>query len=97
MCFYCEKGNIAGKSHTHHRGVAGGRWKKKAPKTLRVFKPNLQPVTIIENETEFKVKLCTKCIKRIKKDTLEGKRPFLHLVTLSEEAIPKTQPVKATA
>jgi ribosomal protein L28 len=96
MCFYCEKGNMSGKSHTHHRGVAGGRWKKKAPKTLRVFKPNLQPVTIIEKETEFSVKLCTKCIKRIKKDTLEGKKPFLHLVTLAKEA-PTTGPTQATA
>lgn len=68
-----------GRSHTHHRGVAGGRWKKRAQKTLRVFKPNLQPVTIIENGKKKKVKLATKTIKRIKKDILEGKKPVVEL------------------
>lgn len=66
-----------GRSHTHRRGVAGGRWKKKAPKTKRIFKANLQPTTIIEKGQELQVKLCAKCIKRIKKDISEGKKPFL--------------------
>lgn len=68
-----------GRSHTHKRGVAGGRWKKKAPKTLRLFKPNLQKMTIFEKGEEKRIKLCTKCLKRIKKDVKDGKRPFLQL------------------
>ncbi|HLL60441.1 MAG TPA: L28 family ribosomal protein [Candidatus Nitrosocosmicus sp.] len=96
FCFYCEKGNIRGTSHTHHRGVAGGRWKKRAPKTLKIFKPNLQPVTVVQDNEQFAVKLCTKCIKRIKKDSSEGKKPFLNLVTTSiakekEEVVNSTQ------
>jgi ribosomal protein L28 len=88
-CFNCEKGNIRGRSHTHHRGVAGGRWKKKAPKTLRVFKPNLQAVTIEESGAQLSVKLCTKCIKRIKKDTVDGKKPFFHLANLTHTEVPQ--------
>lgn len=80
ICYHCGKKTVHGRSHTHHRGVAGGRWKKKAPKTPRLFKANLQPVKIVENGKIKRVKLCTKCLKRIKKDIKEGKTPFLQLV-----------------
>lgn len=80
FCFHCGKGAIYGKSHTHHRGVAGGRWKKKATKTSRLFKPNLQPVEIVEDGAVMRVQLCTKCLKRIKKDMTENVIPFLQLV-----------------
>ena len=79
-CYHCGKGLLFGRRHTHHRGVAGGRWKKRAPKTRRIFEPNLQRVTILESRKEISVKLCTKCLKRVKKDTREGKRPFVQLV-----------------
>ncbi len=86
VCFNCEKGSVRGRSHSHHRGVAGGRWKKRAPKTIRVFKPNLQNVTVSVSENQVSIKLCTKCIKRIKKDTIDGKKPFLNLVSLQEKS-----------
>lgn len=79
VCFICGKGTILGRSHTHHRGVAGGRWKKRATKTNRLFKANLQPVTVIESGEQFRIRLCTKCIKRIRKDAADGKRPLLKL------------------
>lgn len=78
-CYNCGKGIIFGRRHTHHRGVAGGRWKKRAPKTRRIFYPNLQHVDIVQDGKTKRVKLCTKCLKRIKKDLSEGKRPFLQL------------------
>lgn len=78
-CYHCGKTTLFGRSHTHHRGVAGGRWKKRAQKTQRVFKPNLQAVVVLTNKGESRVKLCMKCLKRIKKDVSEGKTPFLHL------------------
>jgi len=77
-----------GRSHTHHRGVAGGRWKKRAPKTNRVFKANLQPMAIIEDGDTVRVRLCTKCIKRVRKDMSDGKKPFLqfaHVLKPSKE------------
>lgn len=90
-CYHCEKGVLFGRSHTHHRGVAGGRWKKRAPKTQRIFIANLQPVEIIENGKVKKIKLCTKCLKRIKKDIAEGVRPFLTIAKYQSSA--KERPV----
>ncbi|PIP64306.1 hypothetical protein COW96_03275, partial [Candidatus Roizmanbacteria bacterium CG22_combo_CG10-13_8_21_14_all_33_16] len=84
-CYHCQKGIIHGHSHTHHRGVAGGRWKKRAQKTARIFFPNLQKVEVIENGETKNVKLCTKCLKRIKKDIRDKKQPFLTVVKLQEE------------
>ena len=79
-CYHCGKGVLHGRSHTHHRGVAGGRWKKRAPKTQRVFKPNLQKAQIMEDGKQITVKLCAKCIKRVRKDVREGVKPFLTLI-----------------
>jgi ribosomal protein L28 len=67
ICDICEKHKRVGRSQKHGRGVAGKRWKKRAPSTSRVFKPNLQNKTVIINGKKKKMKLCTKCIKRIKK------------------------------
>jgi len=78
-CYHCGKGVMHGRSHTHHRGVAGGRWKKRAPKTAKLFRPNLQPTVILHLGKEVRVKLCTKCIKRVKKDIVDGKKPFVQL------------------
>ncbi len=86
MCAVCGKSAQFGSSYTHHRGVAGGRWKKRAQKTTRIFKVNLQRVTIDEAGLNMQVKLCGKCIKRIKKDTLEGKRPFVKLIHINPPA-----------
>ena len=83
-CYHCKKGIIFGRTHTHHRGVAGGRWKKRAPKKQRIFRVNLQPVHIMLDGKSKRVKLCTKCLKRMKKDTAEGKKPFLTLSTLKK-------------
>ena len=89
VCFHCGKGILMGRQHTHHRGVAGGRWKKRAPKTAKAFAPNLQKVKIMIGAVEKQVKLCTKCIKRIHKDITDGKKPFVVLASLEKEATAK--------
>lgn len=81
ICFHCGKGILMGRTHTHHRGVAGGRWKKRAPKVQRVFHANLQVMNAIVDGVEKRIKLCTKCLKRIKKDIRDGKRPFVQLAS----------------
>ncbi|MFH1197366.1 MAG: L28 family ribosomal protein [bacterium] len=91
-CYHCDKTVVFGRSHTHHRGVAGGRWKKRAPKTQRIFEPNLQRVIIMEDNKEKRVKLCTKCMKRIKKDVGEGKKPFLTLKSKVQSSNVKSHP-----
>ena len=80
ICYWSGKKALFGRSHTHHRGVAGGRWKKRAPKTQRIFMPNLHSVLIVEEGETKRVKLASKVLKRIRKDIADGKRPFLHVV-----------------
>lgn len=62
-CANCDKGIMIGRTHKHHPGVAGGRWKKRAPKTQKIFKPNLHVARIMVDGTRKKVKLCTKCLR----------------------------------
>ena len=83
-CYHCGKTILFGRSHTHHRGVAGGRWKKRAPKTQRVFKPNLQKVEILIAGKAKSVKLCTRCLKRVRKDLRDGVRPFVTLAHVQQ-------------
>lgn len=68
LCAICGKGKVMGVSQRHKRGVAGKRWKNRAQATPRIFAANLQPATMLVAGKEKKVKLCTKCIKRQKKD-----------------------------
>ncbi len=79
-CYNCGKGKLLGRQHTHHRGVAGGRWKKRAPKTLKVFSPNLQKVRIMVGAVAKQVNVCTKCLKRVRKDIVDKKVPFFKIV-----------------
>jgi ribosomal protein L28 len=67
-CELCLKKTRAGRQHTHHTGVAGGQWKKRAQTTLRSFKPNLHMVTLPIKGKLTRVKACAKCIKRVKFD-----------------------------
>jgi len=90
-CYHCGKGVLYGRSHTHHRGVAGGRWKKRAPKTQRIFQPNLQRISIIEDGDTVRVELCTKCLKRIRKDVTDGVRPFLQLAQYQKKEVSKEE------
>lgn len=70
ICDNCGKGLVHGRQSTHHRGVAGKRWKKRAQVTLRVFKPNLQKVSVTIGGIKEQLKLCTDCISRFK---IQGK------------------------
>ena len=68
ICANCGKGVVFGQSQKHRRGVAGKRWKKRTQATKRLFKPNLQLANVVVSGGVDKMKLCTKCIKRFKKD-----------------------------
>jgi ribosomal protein L28 len=73
-CFLCGKKKRIGRSSKHRRGVAGKQWAKRAQKTLKVFMPNLHVTTLEKNNRKFKTKVCTKCLRRIKKkgETIHG-------------------------
>lgn len=72
-CANCEKGVMVGKQHKHHPGVAGGRWKKRAPKTQKIFKPNLHSAKIMVDGMSKRVRLCTKCLRLAKQAMLSVK------------------------
>lgn len=67
-CYICGKRAVSGSSQKHRRGVAGKRWKNRVTPTPRLFKVNLQVKTIMVDGKPKKVKICTKCIKRMKFD-----------------------------
>lgn len=68
QCELCDKKSHMGRQHTHHTGVAGGQWKKRAQTTIRNFRPNLHWITLPINGTAKRVRACAKCIKRVKFD-----------------------------
>jgi ribosomal protein L28 len=68
ICDNCGKETVAGRSHHHKRGVAGKRWRKRAPVTLRTFKPNLQHFSMMIGGKKVSRRLCAKCIKKFKKE-----------------------------
>jgi large subunit ribosomal protein L28 len=70
VCDNCGKAIVYGRQSTHGRGVAGKRWKKRAQKTLKIFKPNLQKIAVIVNGKRTQMKLCTGCVSRFR---IEGK------------------------
>lgn len=67
VCEICAKKSAVGSSQKHRRGVAGKRWLYRAPKTPRVFKSNLQNVSLVIAGETKKMRICAKCLKRIKK------------------------------
>jgi len=68
VCDLCGKKKSIGRQSRHRKGVAGKQWAKRAQKTVRIFKPNLQKVTL----NGVKMNLCAKCIKLVKSQ--EGKK-----------------------
>lgn len=72
VCDICRKLKQVGRQSRHRKGVAGKQWAKRAQMTTKVFKPNLQPKKI----NGVKMTLCTRCIKRIKKEQELAKEAF---------------------
>ena len=65
-CDLCGKGKLITKMGKHHKGVAGGKWKHRAPKTRRVLKPNLHVYNGVLNGKKGRWRLCTKCLRKVK-------------------------------
>ncbi len=63
-CQICQKGPVTGGKI---RRTGTGKWVKKRVKKVR--KPNLQKATLLADDgTEQKIMVCTKCLKRLKKE-----------------------------
>ncbi|MDP1710100.1 MAG: L28 family ribosomal protein [bacterium] len=83
-CDNCGKSVTIGNSQRHGRGVAGKRWKKRAPETPRTFRPNLQKITVLMSGHREQIRICTRCLKRLKKD---GKLSKMRAVQISPATI----------
>ncbi|MEK7534713.1 MAG: 50S ribosomal protein L28 [Patescibacteria group bacterium] len=59
-CFKCNKGVMYGHKVSHAKN-----------RTRRLFKPNLHYVRIAMDNARKRVRLCTKCLRMIKKETKE--------------------------
>jgi len=57
-----------GISRRHRRGVAGKRWRTRAQKTVKAIKPNLQMVRVSIRGISKRLRLCTKCLKKFRKE-----------------------------
>lgn len=66
VCYICEKSTIAGKRIQHKH--AGG-WGLKAPKSNRIFKPNLKKLNLEVDGKPMTVSVCMKCYKRLRKES----------------------------
>jgi large subunit ribosomal protein L28 len=73
-CENCGKGVMYGHNMSHAKN-----------RTNRVFVPNLHPARVIIGGVMKRVRLCTKCLRMLKKTTVK------------KEAAPRTQPTIATA
>lgn len=63
QCELCGKGIIRQKSGIHKHS---GLWYRRAPKTIRLWKPNLKNVKIMVEGQIKKMRICTQCLKSSK-------------------------------
>lgn len=89
-CDLCGKGRTISRQQRHHRGVAGGKWKHRAPKTLKVIMPNLHNFKGFFEGKKGHWKFCTKCLRRVK---AAQPKP----ITKKEKPVIKTAPKKSPA
>ncbi len=59
-CDVCGKGTRFGRNIRHKHA---GRWERKAPKTNRTFKANVQKKTFVVDGVPIRVKICTRCLR----------------------------------
>jgi large subunit ribosomal protein L28 len=86
-CDHCRKGVQYGHAVSHAKN-----------RLRRLFKPNLQKLVVFLNgKMSIRVKLCTSCIKRLKKDKRLGNYYLTKLqkvIPTPKKVVEKTKPVK---
>jgi len=86
VCANCGKGTVIGKSGVHRYG---GGWARRAQKTKRLWKPNLHHAKLTIDGKTKTVWLCTKCLRRAKKEAAKSQQTQ---VTKEELKTPPTSP-----
>ena len=59
-CELCGKGTAFGRNIRHQHT---GRWERKAPRTNRLFKANVQVKTLTVGSETRRFHVCTRCIR----------------------------------
>ena len=63
-CEICSKSVKFGRNIRHQ---ASGGWFRRAPKTNRTFKPNVQKATVVRDGVQVQMKVCTSCLRTMYK------------------------------
>lgn len=63
-CQVCGKAPTFGRNIRHQHS---GGWARRAPKTNRMFRPNIQKTTVTLNGNPVQVKVCTQCLRTMYK------------------------------
>lgn len=71
-CDVCGKGIKRGLNVSHAKN-----------RTHKVWKPNLKTVRVAFNGSTRKLRLCVKCLRRVKKETYKKTTPFIAADTLA--------------
>lgn len=74
ICDNCHKGVAHGHSVSHAKNRVG-----------RLFKPNLQKLKVMRNGITVRVKFCTDCIQRLKKDKHIGNFKLISYIKEDKE------------
>lgn len=68
VCELCGKSTTAGRRIQHHHSIG---WRYKAPRSKRVFKPNLRKIKVdIEGDVKS-IYTCMKCYKKLRVESEE--------------------------
>jgi large subunit ribosomal protein L28 len=59
-CELCGKGTAFGRNIRHK---STGRWQRKASRTPRFFRPNLQRQAVWRQGKQVRMRLCTRCLR----------------------------------
>ncbi len=60
QCELCGKGTTFGRNIRHKHS---GRWQRKAPRTNRVYRPNLHRQVVWRDGRAARLRLCTRCLR----------------------------------
>ncbi len=64
MCDVCEKTPSFGRNIRHRHS---GRWERKAPRTNRQFRPNVQSKRMLIGGLWRRLNICTRCLRTLMK------------------------------
>lgn len=59
-CEICGKGTVFGRNIRHKHS---GRWQRKAPRTNRVYRPNVHKQVVRLDGYAARITICTRCLR----------------------------------